>query len=462
MRYWLFTVLLLSLSISGKAFHLKGGWIQYRYIGPGANANTNRYEITVRQYLDCGSTQGQRDSVVYLGIFNSKTGALLNNSSITIQKSGTDNLNKTSFSPCLSSPPKVCYIIDYYTTQVDLPVNPDGYTLTVQRCCRITGIVNVAGNSSDIGVSYTNTIPGTINGVDYSNNSSPVFAQKDTAIVCFNNYFTFDFSATDADGDKIVYGFCNGLIGGDQSPQGSIPKIPSAPPYINVPYTTAFPGTSPLGSNVTIDPNTGIISGIAPGITGQYVVAVCANEYRNGILIGVTKKEIHITVANCSISAAELKPSYITCNGTTLTFQNESSNTSITSYFWDFGVPGIKSDTSNLPTPTYDYLNSGKDSGTYTVKLVVSSSAGCKDSATAIVKVYPLLKAGMQIGGNCFINPFTFKDTSTSKYGTIISRQWDFGDLSSTKDTASSKDTAWIYPAAGTVQVKLKITNSFG
>ena len=460
MRYWLtITILIFSISPTWEN-HLKGGWIQYSYIGPGAAANTSRYEITVRQYLDCGSTTGQRDANVFLGIFNTRTGAQVNN--VTIPLSGTDNPNKTTFSPCLSSPPKVCYLIDRYIRVIDLPDNPDGYTLTVQRCCRIAGIVNVAGNSSSIGVSYSNTIPGVINGVDYAKNNSPVFAQKDTAIICFNTPFTFDFSATDADGDLVTYSFCNGLIGGNAGASGAQPNPPSAPPYSSVPYSAPFPGIAPMGSNVTIDPVTGIISGIAPGITGQYVIAVCANEYRNGILIGVTKKEIHITVANCSISAAELKPSYITCNGTTLSFQNESSNSTITSYFWDFGVLGINSDTSNLPNPTYDFLNSGVDSGTYKVKLVVASAAGCKDSATTIVKVYPLLKASFTIAGTCFINPYTINDISTSKYGNIVSRQWDFGDLSSSADTASSKDTAWTYTTPGSVQVKLKITNTYG
>ena len=440
------------------ANHLKGGWIQYKYIGPGAAANTSRYEITVRQYLDCGSNAGQRDASVFLGVFNSKTGAQVDN--VTILLSGTDNPNKTTFSPCIATPPKVCYLIDYYTKQIDLPNNPDGYTLTVQRCCRIAGIVNVAGNSSTIGVSYTNTIPGVINGVDYSNNNSPVFAQKDTAIICFNSPFTFDFSAPDADGDQITYSFCYGLVGG--SAGAPAPNPPTGPPYIAVPYATSFQGTSPMGSSVTIDPVTGIISGIAPGITGQYVIAVCASEYRNGVLIGVTKKEIHVTVANCSISAAELNPSYITCNGTTLSFQNLSSNSTITSYFWDFGVAVITTDTSTSPTPTYDYLNSGKDSGTYTVKLVVASSSGCKDSATALVKVYPLLKTSFNIAGTCIINPFTFKDVSTSKYGTIVSRKWDFGDVNSTADTASAVDTAWTFSSPGNVQIKLKISNSYG
>ncbi|MCX6264345.1 MAG: PKD domain-containing protein [Bacteroidetes bacterium] len=458
MRNWFLLLVCLCMVSPSMANHLKGGWIQYKYIGPGAAANTSRYEITVRQYLDCGSNAGQRDASVFLGVFNSKTGAQVDN--VTILLSGTDNPNKTTFSPCIASPPKVCYLIDYYIKQIDLPNNPDGYTLTVQRCCRIAGIVNVAGNSSSIGVSYTNTIPGVINEVDYSKNNSPVFAQKDTAIICFNSPFTFDFGATDADGDQITYSFCYGLVGG--SAGAPAPNPPTGPPYIAVPYATSFPGTSPMGSSVTIDPVTGIISGIAPGITGQYVIAVCASEYRNGVLIGVTKKEIHVTVANCSISAAELNPSYITCNGTTLSFQNLSSNSTITSYFWDFGVAGITTDTSTSPTPTYDYLNSGKDSGTYTVKLVVASSSGCKDSATALVKVYPLLKTSFNIAGTCIINPFTFKDVSTSKYGTIVSRKWDFGDVNSTADTASAVDTAWTFSSPGTVQIKLKISNSFG
>ena len=460
MRYWLSFVICLLAGLTAQAAHLKGGWVQYQYIGPGAAANTSRYQITVRQYMDCNSNAGQRDGEVYLGIFNTRTGALIRTE--TVIRSAEETLDKNSFSPCITSPPRVCFLILRYDLTIDLPDNTDGYTLTAQRCCRIAGIVNVSGNSSNIGVSYTNTIPGVINGTDYSKNSSPVFAQKDTAIVCFNSPFTFDFSATDADGDQITYSFCNGLIGGNTAGTGARPNPPSSPPYATVPYNPAYPGSNPMGVNVTIDPNTGIINGIAPGITGQFVVAVCANEYRGGVLIGSTRKEIHITVAGCSISAAELKPSYITCNGTTLSFQNESSNSSITSYFWDFGVSGLTTDTSTLPTPTFDFLKSGKDSGTYTVKLVVATSGGCKDSATTIVKVYPELRVNLSASGNCYLNPYTFKDVSTNKYGSIIERRWNFGDNNSTSDTASAKDTSWTYTNSGTVQVKLFVKNSYG
>ncbi|MFN7541002.1 MAG: hypothetical protein ACK5RQ_13225, partial [Bacteroidota bacterium] len=275
MRYWLPVILFFLSGSVAQAAHLKGGWIQYTYQGPGASPGTSRYQIIVRQYMDCNSTLGQKDTAVFLGIFNSRTGALLKTETIPRPANQEEILDKNTFSPCLSFPPRVCFLILRYELVTDLPDNIDGYTLTVQRCCRIQGIINVAGNSGNIGVSYTNTIPGVINGIDYSKNSSPVFAQKDTAIVCFNSPFTFDFGATDADGDQIIYSFCNGLIGGGTSGSGAIPNPPSSPPYLSVPYNPAFPGTSPLGPNVTIDANTGIISGIAPGLTGQYVVAVC-------------------------------------------------------------------------------------------------------------------------------------------------------------------------------------------
>ncbi|MES2003203.1 MAG: T9SS type B sorting domain-containing protein [Bacteroidota bacterium] len=458
--------IILSLTTVGRANHLKGGWIQYSYLGPGAAANTSKYQITVRQYLDCGSSSGQRDASVPLGIFDGATNQLIR--TVIITRSGTDNPNKTDYSPCLSSKPPVCYIIDIYTTTIDLPANTAGYTLTVQRCCRIQNIVNIGGNSNDYGLSYTTKIPGTINGVDYSNNKSPVFAQKDTVIVCFNAPFTFDFSATDADGDSLSYIFCDGLTGGfnnrnnPNDPLAAQPNPPSSPPYSPIPYSSGFSGSSPLGTSVTIDPITGIISGIAPSTTGDYVLSVCAIEFRNGVLIGSTKKEIHITVANCTISAASLKPSYVTCNGTTLTFQNESTSSNINSYLWDFGVPSITTDTSTSATPTYDYLKSGKDSGTYTVKLKVATINGCLDSTTSQVKVYPGFVPGFTVTGTCFLNNYLFSDTSKTKYGAISSRLWDFGDLTSNADTAHAKDSAWKYPAAATVQVKLIVANNVG
>ena len=450
---------LLALFVSGwiplNAAHLKGGWIQYEYLGDGTAANSSRYRITVRQYLDCNSNAGQRDGRVFLGIFNGASNALIETIPITL--SGTDNPDKTTYDPCLSSKPKVCYIIDRYTTEIDLPNIPEGYSMSVQRCCRIANIANVGAISATIGVSYTNTIPGTINSVSYAKNSSPVFAQKDTAIVCFNAPFNFDFGATDADGDSLSYSFCSGVIGGSTGAGGQQPNPPTNPPYGGVPYQPPFSGLVPMSSSVTINPTTGIISGIAPGITGEYIVAVCASEFRNGVKIGETRKEIHIQVADCSLSAADLKPTYITCDGFTLTFQNESPGL-VNNYLWDFGVTNSNTDISTDPTPTYTYA----DTGTYRLKLKVTNTGGCQDSAFAEVRIYPGFAPDFTVTGSCYLNEYSFKDATFSRYGVVDSWRWNFGDNTSTADTSIAKDSVWKYPAPVNTNVSLIVTNSKG
>ena len=454
MKKVLLLIVVLFFIRIGYAAHLKGGWISYQYISTDSVKKTNKYTITINQYLLCTSTGLQIDATVYLGVFDAVTNNLLN--TITVAKTATDMLNKTSFNPCLSPAPTVCYRIDKYITTIDLPFSANGYTLAVQRCCRIANIINVS-NSDQVGITYTNTIPGTINSIDYSKNSSPLFAQKDTAVVCYKSNFTFDFSATDADGDSLSYSFCNGLIGGSSST--SQPNPPSAPPFSSVPYNGGYNGSMPLGSAVTINPVTGIISGVAPSTTGDYVIAVCAYEYRNGILIGTTKKEIHITVANCSVSAASLKASYITCNGFTMSFQNESTSSNIISYAWDFGETNYTTDTSSNPTPTYTY----HDTGVYVMKLKVTASGGCQDSTTASVRVFPGFTPDFSITGNCYLNPYLFKDLTYTKYGVVNNWSWSFGDPSSgTLDTTSIQNPSHLYAVSGNKTITLTVANSKG
>ncbi len=443
------------------AMHLKGGWIQYDYLGEGAAANSSRYRITVRQYLSCESSSQQRDANINLGIFNTATGLLVGNVYI-IPLTGNETQRNENNDPCITGDVKICFFVDRYVQEVELPNIDAGYTLTVQRCCRITGIVNVGAGSNTIGVTYSNTIPGTINGQSYVKNSSPVFAQKDAVLICYKAPFKFDFRATDADGDRIEYAFCDGLVGGSSDSSsgpgtGPKPNPPSGPTYATVPYQFPFNGSNPMSASVIINPTTGLITGIAPDITGDYIVAVCAMEYRNNVLIGSTRKEIHIKVADCSLSAAALKPSYITCDGYTLSFQNEST-ASVNSYLWDFGVKNSVTDISTDPTPTFTY----KDTGIYQLKLKVTNTGGCQDSATAPVRIFPGFKPNFSVTGTCFLNNYQFKDLTQTAYGVVDSWKWDFGDLNATADTAKSKDSTWKYSSPNTTTVKLVVSNSKG
>ncbi len=463
-----FLTLFLCLTISAVTYsaHLKGGWVYYESLGDGATAGTTKYRITVKQYLECNSNNMQIDQEVFLGIYDGATNQLLpslNGQGLTINRTGFEIISKSSFNPCISPAPVICYRIDSYETTMDLPTNNAGYTLAVQRCCRIAGIINVS-NSSNIGITYTTTIPGTINGTSFQRNSSAIFAQKDTVVVCYNGNFTFDFSATDADKDSLTYSFCNGLIGGGSGntgtgPNSARPNPPANPPYVLTPYNSGYTGSSPMGSSVVINNLTGLISGTAPGITGQYIVAVCASEFRNGIMIGTTRKEIHITVANCSLAGAQLQPTYTTCDGFTMSFQNESTSPLISSYAWSFGDPasGINN-SSTSPTPSHTYT----DSGVFVLKLKVASSGGCNDSTTALVRVYPGFVPDFSIAGSCFQTPFQFTDRTTTRYGVVDSWRWDFGETTVADDTSRIRNPSYQYPTPGNRSVRMIVTNSKG
>lgn len=441
------------VATSVEAAHLKGGWIQYEYLGQGSNANSSRYRITVRQYLDFNSSAGQVDGFVSVGIFNGLTNATVQ--TVNVNLTSSEFPEKTDYDLCLNPRPPnppVRFRIDKYETIVELPNIDGGYILAIQRCCRINGIANVS-NSGTVGVTYTTKISGIINGIDYSANSNPVFVQRDTALICFSTPFTFDFAATDIDGDSLAYSFCDGI---NTPTTEAKPLTPSNPPYPSVPYSLNYSGNSPMGPTVNINRNTGLISGIAPATIGDYVVAVCVEEYRNGVLIGSTRKEIHITVGNCTLAGASLKPSYITCDGFTMNFQNESTSSSITGYLWDFGENNAS--TSSSPTPTHTYA----DTGTYTLKLKVTSSGGCQDSTTAEVRVYPGFVPNFNVQGTCYLNTYNFLDATTTAYGVVNSWRWDLGDVTSTADTSTRKDTAWKYNTPQTVQVRLIAGNSKG
>ncbi|HEX8333414.1 MAG TPA: PKD domain-containing protein [Segetibacter sp.] len=458
MKKLAFLSVLLIASFVSYGNHLKGGWVYYEALGEGATPGTISYRITVKQYLDCNSNPMQVDNEVFLGIFNGSTNQLVKQ--ITVANSGTEKIEKLSFNPCIFPQPVTCFRIDSYVTTVDLPSNSAGYVLAVQRCCRIAGIQNVS-NSSTIGVTYSTSIPGTINGINFEKNNSPRFAQRDTVVICYNGSFTFDFGAVDQDGDSLSYDFCTGLVGGGSGmtgPNSAKPNPPSNPPYSAVPYSGGYSGGSPMGPDVTINSKTGLITGIAPGITGDYVVAVCVTEYRNGVRIGETKKEIHITVASCSVSAADLEPSYITCDGYTLDFKNLSTSP-ISSYTWQFGDPASGANNiSTSATPTHTY----SDTGIYTLKLRVETPNGCKDSASRPVRIFPGFTPAFDVIGSCFASPFQFNDRTVTKYGVVDSWRWDFGDINSSDDTSSLKNNTYKYQNSGNRTASLVVTNSKG
>jgi len=452
-KYWLLSVFCLCIATALSARHITGGELSYKFLsGSGVD---NRYEITLKLYRDCFSNGAQLDGSAFITIYKkSAAGQPQIFKTYEINMTTRNTLTLRSPGKCIDNPPAVCYEVGIYTFEVTLPAEPAGYTIAYQRCCRIENMSNISG-SGQVGATYSAEIPGSSVAADAPKNSSPVFAAKDTTIVCEDNYFLYDFSAWDADGDSLAYVFCSAYSGGSSNnPQ---PQIANPQPYTPVPYSFGFGASSPMGANVKIDSKTGIVTGIAPP-AGIYVMTVCVNEFRKGVLINVHRKDIQIKVAACTIAAAALDPVYITCDGFTLSFQNKSNSSLIKSHYWDFGVPNSTSDTSTAARPSYTYA----DTGTYKIMLITNRNEECSDTAFALAKVYPGFFPGFVFSEGCKNVPIYFTDTTKTKYGVVDSWKWNFGVRTLDSDTSALKSPSYTFADSGTYQVALTVTNSKG
>jgi PKD repeat protein len=213
-----------------------------------------------------------------------------------------------------------------------------------------------------------------------------------------------------------------------------------------------------MSSSVTINPKTGIVTGIAPD-AGIYVITVCVYERRNGILIATQRKDLQIKVGDCSVAAANLPPQTVNCFSFTSGFNNTGDQSLIHSYLWTFGEPGSASrDTSTLSNPTHSY----GDTGTYTVTLITNRNELCSDTGTTIVKMYPGFVPGFRSTGICINKPTQFIDTTGTRYGFVNSWYWDFGVPSASTDTSHSQNPTFVYSAVGTYNAQLVVTSSKG
>ena len=457
MKKYLFAILLTILMCPAVfAAHIKGGFFTYKYLGPGSGNNL-KYRVTLTVYMICDPNPGQLSNPINFSIFNAGTNQFVRDVSVGISNQYT--LSKNYDEPCITGNEIGCYytIVVYDLASVELPANAEGYTVSYQRCCRIAGINNLV-NSGAVGNTFAITIPGSSVGQNAQQNSSPNFLVNDTAIVCRNSYFQYSFQASDTDGDSLSYQFCSAYEGASQAAPS--PTTAAFPPYTSVPYNATYSGAQPLGSGVTINPVTGVISGTAPSLLGQYVVCVCVNEYRNGTLIATTRKELHIDVRDCSPLRAQLDPKPSFCDDLDVSFQNDASgNPTNAEYLWDFGDPASGANNNSTLAVTNHIFSAPGD---YTVKLRITLAGACTDSSTTLVRVWPGFYPGFRTDGICVLNPYNFTDTTRANHGVVDFWRWEFGDNTTLADTSRIRNPQWTYPGPGTVNVSLIVSTSKG
>jgi gliding motility-associated-like protein len=430
-RAWLYFVVCLLGINSLQAAHIVGGELYYDYLG------NNQYQITLIVYRDCESST-EFDQDASLGVFETATGDFYDSYNMSLDDAEVTDMPPILENPCNLLPPQVCIEKAVYTLTINLPPIAGGYTLSYQRCCRPNGIDNLLFDQQ--GSTLTTTIPDAedIGGT----NSSPRFTEMPPVSLCQGAAFFFDHGATDPDGDELVYSFCAPLNGA--TADAPMPNPPSGPPYQSVTYANGFDPTNPINGAppFTIDPQTGFITGTATAI-GVYSVAVCVSEYRNGVLVSTVSRDFQYRVIFCASSEADFptleNSSYESCSGLAVNFDNTSSASANTTYHWDFGVPGIDNDTSNVFEPSFTYPGPGS----YTITLTANPGWPCEDQVIHEYIVHPPVIPTLTVGEyQCIELHDTYDFTVTGDYSNLADIAWNFGPgavpASSTNDNPAN------------------------
>ena len=129
------------------AEHIKGGEIYYTYLGEGGSANTSRYQITLKLYIDCkASSPGQLETTIPLTFFDKSNNNAQYGSAVTAPMTSEQFIQfDPASNPCIGNPPTdVCYRVRKFSIAVTLPNTVSGYVVAYQRCCRIENMDNIS------------------------------------------------------------------------------------------------------------------------------------------------------------------------------------------------------------------------------------------------------------------------------------------------------------------------------
>lgn len=433
-------ILLVFIARMAQGTHVLGGEMFYDHLGGDS------YRITLKLYRDCGpgnvnntAFDGEAQMTVFDGdgLFLFTVGALF---------PGEQDVPVELNSPCLLAPPTICATWAEYTTVLTLPANPSGYVVSYQRCCRTPTINNLPTGVLQ-GLTCTVQIPP----ASVGSNSSPRFDEYPPIALCLGQDMVFDHSATDPDGDVLMYDLFTPFAGADAFDPA--PAVASPPPYAGIQWAAGFSGDSPIDGDpgLNVDGMSGELT-VHPTVLGSYAAAVRVREFRNGVLLSATIRDLRFDVVACDAFVASViadqGPSDL-CIG--LTIQPENGSINGESWHWDFGVPGTNSDTSDLAEPSWTYA----DTGTYAVTLVANPGWPCADTSMAVFDVrYPLDPFFTRPPIACVDASLEFN--AQGRFTPAASITWDLGDAA-TSGTPTGPTANAAYASPGTRPISFTV-----
>lgn len=303
MKYFsLIIVLSIFTFTSTFATHIVGGEIELSVVKGQTNAT---HKLNLNLYFDDINGQiGAIDQTLNLGIFRKKDNLLIGYATLPLV---SNNLISYTNPACLQSNAVRTRLLQYSILVNLLPddFNDDqGYYIAWERCCRNNIISNIQNPAGAASVFYLAFPAQKQNGSLFSN-SSPSFKTLTGDYICLNRPFTFEFGATDSDGDSLAYSLVTPYNGFSTAtnPKPDLPRGSSN--YSVIEWGSGYDIRSIMSGSVPLRVNsrTGQLT-VTVDKEGLYVFCVLVEEYRKGIKIGEVRRDFQLKAIDCPINNA--------------------------------------------------------------------------------------------------------------------------------------------------------------
>ncbi len=444
--FWVLFVLAMPLA-NIYATHVVGGNLTYECLGG------DQYEITLTFQRDCINGIAF-DDVATIKIFDGDNDLqidLANGGLLELSNPTIENIDDIVTANCRILGEEVCVDQAVYTGVVELPFNADGYILSYRRCCRNTTLINIP-DPLDTGSTYWAEITPDAQTMC---NSQAVFNNWPTIYLCAGEELVFDHSATDHDGDELRYRTCVPTAGGSDA--FPLSENTYFPPFTEVAFAPPYSLANMMGGvPLEIDPVTGIMTA-TPNTLGQFLIGICVDEYRDGVLISSTIRDFEYNVVACSpgpMAEFDATPNP-NCEGYDVELTNNSSiddpNFTL-SYVWLFDYPNL-TPSSTDENPSHSYTNDG----VYTIALIATDGE-CVDTAFMDVGVSMDsdfdLDFGLEASGCVDNASISVTNNSAADQG-IASVSWEISDGTG---LFTSSDDSFSFSTSGATDLEVTLT----
>ncbi|MEZ4775576.1 MAG: gliding motility-associated C-terminal domain-containing protein [Bacteroidia bacterium] len=372
-----FSIVLFSLFPVQKSYatHAMGVDLTYQCLGG------NQYQITLAFYRDCAGITTQ--PTYSIGIRSVSCGV---NTTLTVNQ-----VSAVDISPLCPAqkPNSACQggflpgVEQYiYTGVITLPASCSDWVFSWSQCCRNSAITNAPITSISGGTETY--VEATLNNLAANCNSSPVFTSIPTPYVCAGEPILYNNGAVDPDGDSLAYELIN--------PLELTLGVPTQVLYYS-PFSPSYPISTTPPNSFGFDPASGQLS-FTPGSTQQSIVTVLVKQYRNGVLIGTTMRDLQIVVINCLNDPPVLNPpaaisggnlnghTFTVCAGNTLSFSITATDNNAVDQLSGLTnlastIPGatLTMSGTNPLTATFSWPTTTADVGTHSFTVTVADNA---------------------------------------------------------------------------------------